>query len=407
MEISPLVWIVTLTLIIGLLLFDFVFHVRKAHTPMIKEAALWSAFYVGVALLFGLGFFALGHPEMATEYYAGYVTEKALSVDNLFVFLVIMGSFNVPREYQQKVLLFGIVFALIARSVFIFVGAGLISLWSDIFYLFGIILLMTAGQLLKKELAGDSEEDEADNFIIRFARRHLNTTDEYHGDKITTRIDGKRMFTPMLLVMIAIGGTDLLFAVDSIPAIYGLTQEPFIVFAATAFSLMGLRQLYFLIDGLLDRLIYLSYGLALILGFIGVKLMIHALHENNLGFINGGDDVSVVEISTGLSLVVIMAVLAVTVTASLLAPKGRALRAIQNAEKYSLRYVDLAGQEPEDREFNLLKTAEQSDYWTAKAQAVPERYQEDLITHRDHYLATLEKARGLRTGVSSDGEPKA
>jgi len=400
MEISPLVWTVTLALIIGLLLFDFVFHVRKAHTPTIKEAALWSAFYVGVALLFGLGFLALGHPEMATEYYAGYVTEKALSVDNLFVFLVIMGSFNVPREYQQKVLLFGIVFALIARSGFIFIGAGLISLWSDVFYLFGIILLMTAGQLLKKELAGDSEGDEADNFIIRFARKHLNTTDDFHGDKLTTRIDGKRMFTPMLLVMLAIGGTDLLFAVDSIPAIYGLTQEPFIVFAATAFSLMGLRQLYFLIDGLLDRLIYLSYGLALILGFIGVKLMIHALHDNNLPFINGGEDVSVVEISTGLSLLVIVGVLIITVVASLLAPKGRALRAIQNAEKYSLRYVDLVHKAPEDREFNLVKTAEQYDLWSARAAAVPEKYQHELIEHRERYLATLEKARGLRSRAS-------
>ncbi|GAA1147890.1 TerC family protein [Nesterenkonia lutea] len=407
MEISPLIWTVTLVLIVGLLLFDFVFHVRKAHTPTIKEAALWSAFYVGVALLFGLGFFALGQPEMATEYYAGYVTEKALSVDNLFVFLVIMGSFNVPRQYQQKVLLFGIVFALIARSVFIFVGAGLISLWSDVFYLFGIILLMTAGQLLKKELAGDSEEEEADNFIIRFARRHLNTTEEYHGDKITTRIDGKRMFTPMLLVMIAIGGTDLLFAVDSIPAIYGLTQEPFIVFAATAFSLMGLRQLYFLIDGLLDRLIYLSYGLALILGFIGVKLMIHALHENNLFFVNNGEDVSVMEISTGLSLLVIVGVLILTVFSSLVAPKGRALRAIQNAEKYSLRYVDLVNKAPEDREFNLVKTAEQYDHWAARVQAVPERYQEELIKHRAQYLHTLEKARGLRSGAAANGEPKA
>ncbi|MBO0594575.1 TerC family protein [Nesterenkonia sp. E16_7] len=399
MEISPLVWTVTLALIIGLLLFDFVFHVRKAHTPTIKEAALWSAFYVGVALLFGLGFFALGHPEMATEYYAGYVTEKALSVDNLFVFLVIMGSFNVPREYQQKVLLFGIVFALIARSGFIFIGAGLISLWSDVFYIFGIILLMTAGQLLKKELAGDSGGDEADNFIIRFARKHLNTTEDFHGDKLTTRIDGKRMFTPMLLVMLAIGGTDLLFAVDSIPAIYGLTQEPFIVFAATAFSLMGLRQLYFLIDGLLDRLIYLSYGLALILGFIGVKLMIHALHENNLPFINSGEDVSVVEIETGLSLMVIVGVLIITVVASLMAPKGRALRAIQNAEKYNQRYVDLSEKAPEDREFSLIKTAEKSDYWSAKVAQVPEKYQADLIEHRGNYVALLEKARGLRTGV--------
>lgn len=316
-EITPLVWGITIAAIVGLLAFDFFAHVRKAHEPTLREASIWSAFYIGVALLFGLVFIFFGDTAHATEYYAGYITEKALSVDNLFVFLVIISSFNVPRKYQQKVLLFGIVFALIARTAFIFLGAGLIHAWSDVFYIFGIILLLTAGQLLKKELSGEEAQEEADNFVVRAARRWLNTSDDYDGDKLTTRINGRRMLTPMLLVMVAIGGTDILFALDSIPAIYGLTQEPYIVFSATAFSLMGLRQLYFLIDGLLERLVYLSYGLAVILGFIGIKLMLHALHENNLWFINNGENVAVLEISTGLSLLVILGVLTVTVLASL------------------------------------------------------------------------------------------
>ncbi|GAA1819174.1 TerC family protein [Nesterenkonia flava] len=318
MEITPLVWTLTLIAIAGLLAFDFFAHVRKAHEPTLREAGIWSAFYISIALLFGLVFVIFGDTAHATEYYAGYITEKALSVDNLFVFLVIISSFNVPRKYQQKVLLFGIVFALIARTAFIFLGAGLIHLWSDVFYVFGIILLITAGQLLKKELTHTDTAQEADNFVVRAAQRWLRTTEEYDGDKLTTRVAGKRMLTPMLLVMVAIGGTDILFALDSIPAIYGLTQEPYIVFTATAFSLMGLRQLYFLLDGLLDRLVYLSYGLTVILGFIGVKLILHALHENNLPFLNGGENVPVPEIPTGLSLLVIAGVLVVTVVASVL-----------------------------------------------------------------------------------------
>nr|WP_322479248.1 TerC family protein [Nesterenkonia sp. HG001] len=332
MEITPLVWGLTILLIVGLLAFDFVFHVRKAHIPTIREAAVWSSIYIGAALAFGLVFLAMGDPTLATEYYAGYVTEKALSVDNLFVFLVIIASFNVPREDQQKVLLFGIVFALIARTAFILLGAGLIHAFSDVFYLFAGILLLTSVQLLKKGSGGTDPAEEADNIIIRLARRFLHTTEHYDGDRLITRVDGRRMLTPMLLVMVAIGGTDILFAVDSIPAIYGLTQEPYIVFAATAFSLMGLRQLYFLIDGLLDRLVHLSYGLAVILGFIGVKLLLHALHENNLPFINGGQNVPVPEIPTGISLAVILAVLAITVATSLLSPAGRASRAARDIE---------------------------------------------------------------------------
>lgn len=337
MDVSPLVWGLTIVGIIGLLAFDFFFHVRKAHVPTLREAAVWSAIYVGIAIIFGLGVLVLGGSQMGSEYFAGYITEKALSVDNLFVFLIIMASFRVPREDQQKVLLFGIVFALIARTGFILLGAALINQFSWIFYLFGLILLLTAGNLLKGE---DEDDDAANNFIIRTAKRFFHTSDHYDGDKLFTIENGKKVMTPMLLVMVAIGGTDILFALDSIPAIFGLTQNTFIVFTATAFSLMGLRQLFFLIDGLLDRLIYLSYGLAAILAFIGVKLILHALHENNLPFINGGEHVPVVEVSIGVSLSVILGVLLVTVLASLLSPAGKAHSVVANARRTAVAYLD-------------------------------------------------------------------
>ncbi|SDC26906.1 tellurite resistance protein TerC [Sanguibacter gelidistatuariae] len=338
MEVSGLVWALTIVGIAALLAFDFFFHVRKAHTPTLREAAIWSSIYVGLALIFGLGVLAFGGATMGSEYFAGYITEKALSVDNLFVFLIIMASFKVPRADQQKVLLFGIVFSLIARTAFIFVGVALINRFSALFYLFGLFLLFTAIKLLKPE--GEGDGDEANNFIIRTAKKIFHTTDQYDGDKLFTIHNGKRALTPMLLVMVAIGGTDILFALDSIPAIFGLTQNVYIVFTATAFSLMGLRQLYFLVDGLLDRLIYLSYGLAAILGFIGVKLVMHALHENNLPFINGGEHVDIVEISTALSLSVIVGVLAVTVIASLLSPRGKAHNVISSARASAAHYLD-------------------------------------------------------------------
>ena len=338
MQVSPLIWTLTIVFILALLAFDFFFHVRKAHIPTLKEAAIWSSIYIGIAIVFGLGVLIFGGPGPGSEYFAGYITEKALSVDNLFVFLIIMASFRVPREDQQKVLLFGIVFSLIARTAFIFLGAALINSFAWVFYFFGLILLLTAGNMLKPK---KDEEDEADNLIIRFAKKVLPTSEHYDGDKLFTIENGKRVLTPMLLVMVAIGGTDILFALDSIPAIFGLTQDVFIVFTATAFSLLGLRQLFFLIDGLLDRLIYLSYGLAAILGFIGVKLILHALHENNVPFINNGEHVPVVEISTGLSLSVILGVLVVTVIASMVSPKGKAHSAISGARRHATEYVDL------------------------------------------------------------------
>jgi tellurite resistance protein TerC len=338
MDVSPLTWTLTVAGIVALLAFDYVFHVRKAHVPTLKEAAIWSSLYVGIAVVFGIGVLLFGGGQAGSEYFAGYITEKALSVDNLFVFLIIMGSFRVPREDQQKVLLFGITFALIARTGFIFLGAALINTFAWVFYFFGLILLLTAGNMLKPE---SSESKSADNFIVRIARRVFHTSPEYDGDKLFTIYNGKRALTPMLLVMVAIAGTDLLFALDSIPAIFGLTQNVYIVFTATAFSLLGLRQLYFLLDGLLDRLIYLSYGLAAILAFIGVKLILHALHENNVPFINGGDPVPVIEITTGVSLTVIIGVLVLTVLASLFSRRGRAQTAINNARRHATSYLDI------------------------------------------------------------------
>ncbi|MCY7401405.1 MAG: TerC family protein [Nocardioides sp.] len=399
MDVPSWVWALTIAGIVGLLAFDFVFHVRKAHIPTLREAAIWSALYVGIALLFGVGVLVFGGGTAGGEYFAGYITEKALSVDNLFVFLIIMASFKVPREDQQKVLLFGIVFALIARTGFIFLGAALINQFAWVFYLFGLILILTAGNMLKGHSGGD-EHDESENFIIRLARRFLKTSEHYDGDKLFTIEDGKRVLTPMLLVMVAIGGTDILFALDSIPAIFGLTTDTFIVFTATAFSLLGLRQLFFLIDGLLDRLIYLSYGLAAILGFIGVKLVLHALHENNVPFINGGEEVDVTEISTGVSLSVILGVLVVTVAASLVSPKGKAQTAIGNARRHATAYLDLGYTvDLAERERVFAKLVAEGE----QIKTMAPRYR-DLIRDEPKLLALIEEARARHDEVTPDSQ---
>lgn len=306
MDIPGWLWALTIVSLVGLLAFDFFVHVRRAHVPTLAEAAAWSAGYIGVAVLFGVGMFVFGGVDAGSQYFAGYVTEKALSVDNLFVFLVIMASFRVPRVDQQKVLLFGIVMALVARTGFILLGAALINRFSWVFYFFGLLLLAAAGNMLR---SGSKEASHrTPDVIVGLVKKVVPTSARYDGDRLFTRIHGRWAITPMLLVMLAIAGTDVLFALDSIPAIFGLTQNTYIVFTATAFSLLGLRQLYFLIDGLLDRLVYLSYGLSVILGFIGAKLIMHAMHEDGAGGI---------EIGTGVSLLVIVGVLAVTVIASL------------------------------------------------------------------------------------------
>jgi tellurite resistance protein TerC len=377
------VWTLTIVGILGLLLFDFFFHVRKAHVPTLREAAIWSALYVGIAIAFGVGVLAIGGTTMGTEYFAGYVTEKALSVDNLFVFLIIMTSFSVPRADQQKVLLFGIVFSLVARTGFILLGAALISSFAWVFYIFGLILLITAGNMLRP-----SSEDthSGDNVVVRLARRTFPSTSTYDGDKLFTVENGRRVMTPMLLVMVAIGGTDILFALDSIPAIFGLTESTFIVFTATAFSLLGLRQLFFLIDGLLDRLVYLGYGLATILGFIGVKLVLHALHENNVPFINNGDPVEVTEISTSLSLSVIVGVLVVTVVASLLSAKGRAQNAVSAARRHAKEYLDVEKDPARREEIFAALLAEE-----AQIRSLPEKYRR-RIREEEKLMALLRRA---------------
>ena len=323
MGVSTQVWIITCAVILGLFVFDFFAHVRVPHDPSFRESAIWSTVYITVAVIFGLFVWWQWGGEFSGEYFAGYVTEKALSVDNLFVFTVIMASFKVPRIYQQKLLLIGIVMALAMRAVFIAAGAAAINTFSWVFYVFGIFLIATALKLARESGHEREAEVERENRLVTLVRRFVPTSDSYDGDAFVTRLNGKRLVTPVLLALIAIGFTDLLFALDSIPAIYGLTEEPYIVFTANAFALMGLRQLYFLIGGLLDRLIYLSAGLAIILGFIGVKLMLHALHKNTLPFINNGDYVDVPEISTVMSIGVIAVVLFITTVASLLRTRDR------------------------------------------------------------------------------------
>ncbi|TLM80712.1 TerC family protein [Pseudarthrobacter sp. NamE2] len=384
MEVPSVVWTLTVIGIVGLLAFDYFFHVRKAHTPSLRESATWSAIYVGIALLFGLGVLWFGGTTMGAEYFAGYITEKALSVDNLFVFLIIMASFRVPRADQQKVLLFGIVFSLFARTAFIFLGAALINSFAWVFYIFGLILLITAGNLLRPNV----HDNDSEGLVVRLAKKFLPASEHYDGDKLFTVENGKRVLTPMLLVMVAIGGTDILFALDSIPAIFGLTQNVFIVFTATAFSLMGLRQLYFLIDGLLDRLIFLSYGLAVILGFIGVKLILHALHENTLPFINDGEHVSVVEVSTGVSLSVILGVLLVTVLASIFSPKGKAKNAVSNARRHAVEYLDLNYEtDMVERDKIFANMCREED----QIRKLPEKYKK-LIRNETEFLDLLRRA---------------
>jgi tellurite resistance protein TerC len=307
------VWSVIVAVIAGLVLCDYLFSVRRAHTPTLREAAIWSAIYLAIATIFGVGVWAFGGTSMGVEYFACYVSNEALSIDNLFVFLFIVSSFAVPRIAQQKVLLFGIVLALAARTGFIFVGAALITIFDWAFYLFGIVLLIVAINLAR---SSGSKSPSTDTALTRIARRLVRTSDDYDGDRLLTVENGRRVMTPMLLVMIAVGGADILFAFDSIPALFGLSQNVYLVFLATALSLLGLRQLYFLIDGLLDRMVYLSYGLAAILAFISVNLMLQALHDNNIPFINGGNPVPVAELSTAVSLMVIIFVLLITTLAS-------------------------------------------------------------------------------------------
>ncbi|GAB7192304.1 TerC family protein [Kineococcus sp. NUM-3379] len=305
MEVTTAAWAATIGLILALLALDLAVGALRPHAVGFKEATAWSVFYIGVAIAFGVVLGSIAGWDYGTEYFAGYLVEKSLSVDNLFVFVIIMTTFAVPAEHQQKVLTFGIVLALVMRAIFIAVGAALLNMFSVMFLLFGLLLIWTAVQLYRHR---DEDPDIGDNVLVRATRRVFPTTTEYHGGRLTTRIDGRRVVTPLFVVLIAIGGTDLLFALDSIPAVFGVTQEAFIVFTANAFALLGLRALYFLVQGLLDRLVYLSTGLAVVLAFIGVKLVLHWGHTLSD---------AVPEIPTPLSLGVIAVILTITTVASL------------------------------------------------------------------------------------------
>jgi tellurite resistance protein TerC len=317
LNISAWVWIATLIALVAVLAVDLLIVGRRPHEPSMREAGTWVAFYVLLALAFGVGVWVTAGGTYAGEFYTGWLTEYSLSVDNLFVFVIIMARFAVPRQFQQKVLLIGIVLALLMRGAFIAAGAALIEQFSWVFYIFGAFLVYTAISLARQGEA--DSEDFKENVLIRWSRRALPLSSSFDSGKMTVVTEaGKRLFTPMLIVMIAIGTTDLIFALDSIPAIFGITKEPYLVFTANVFALMGLRQLYFLLGGLLERLVYLNYGLAFVLGFIGVKLVLEALHTNQLPFLNGGEGYSwAPEIPIWLSLVVIIGALGVATVASL------------------------------------------------------------------------------------------
>ena len=306
MDVTLAGWAATVGLIAALFTFDlFVSRPGHAHTVGFREAVTASVFYIGVAIAFGVVFGTIAGWDYGAEYFAGYIVEKSLSVDNLFVFVVIMSTFAVPPEYQQRVLTFGILAALVLRAIFIALGAALISAFSFMFLIFGLLLIFTAVQLFRHR---DQDPEIEDNALVRVTRRVLPVTETYDDGRLLTRVDGRRAATPLFVVFIALGSTDILFALDSIPAVFGVTEEAFIVFAANAFALLGLRALYFLVTGLLDRLVYLSTGLSVILAFIGFKLVLHFGHLQ---------DDSIPEIETTTSLVVIAVVLVITVAASI------------------------------------------------------------------------------------------
>lgn len=303
---SLLAWGLTIAGIVALLALDLFQSRGGGHEVGFREAVGWSLFYIGVAVLFGVGFGFVAGWDYGAEYFAGYIVEKSLSVDNLFVFVIILSTFAVPTQYQQRVLTFGIILALVLRAIFIALGAALLAAFSIMFLLFGLLLVGTAIQLFRHR---DEDPSIEDNKIVAFARRRFAISEDYDGNRLFTRINGRRMLTPMFLVLVAIGTTDVLFALDSIPAVFGVTEEAYIVFVANAFALLGLRALYFLVTGLLDRLVYLSTGLSAILLFIGAKLVLHYAHLQN-------EDIP--EVPTSLSLVVIAVILVITTVASLL-----------------------------------------------------------------------------------------
>ena len=316
MTVPGWLWAATIALFLVLFTLDFWIVGRRPHVPKTPELLRWLGLFVGSAILFGLFLGWQFGGDIAVQFFSGWLTEYSLSVDNLFVFVLIMARFYVPRELQQYVLMWGIIIALVLRGIFIALGAAIIAQFSWVFYIFGIFLIITAIRLATH--GEDDDEEYKENAVVRLVARLVPIAPDFHGTKMRTVLDGRRVFTPMLVVLIAIGTTDLLFAVDSIPAIFGLTQIPFLVFTANVFALMGLRQLFFLLGNLLDRLVFLGIGLAAVLGFIGVKLILEAMHENALPFLNNGEPFDVPVISNWVSLLVIIVILTITVIASLL-----------------------------------------------------------------------------------------
>ncbi|MFG3306019.1 TerC family protein [Streptomyces wuyuanensis] len=321
MDVSLTMWLVTILGLSALIAVDF-FIGRKPHDVSIKEAGIWTIVWIVLAGIFGVGLLMAGESQASGEFFAGYITEKSLSVDNLFVFVLIMAKFAVPSQLQQRVLMFGVLIALVLRAIFIAAGAAIIANFSWVFYIFGAFLIYTAWKLIQEARSDEDEDEFEENRLLKSIEKKFGVADRYHGTKLFIRVNGKRVLTPLMVVMLAIGTTDVLFALDSIPAIFGLTQDPYIVFTANAFALMGLRQLYFLIGGLLKKLVHLSYGLSVILGFIGVKLVLHALHESG---------VHVPEISIPFSLAVICGVLIITTITSLIASRRQEKREAEAA----------------------------------------------------------------------------
>jgi len=324
MNVSLETWIITAVVLLGIIVIDLILQVRRKTETSFKEAAIMSAFFISLAIAFMPFVSATWGSEFGEQYIAGFITEWSLSVDNLFVFLIIFTKLKVPAKARSQALIVGILIALILRFIFIAVGAAAIAAYSWVFYIFGAFLVYTAISLVKEHFSDHGDSDAPGGKFIEFLKRRVNVVDDFHGAKVSIKKDGKRFYTPLLFAMVAIGSADILFALDSIPAVFGLTSEPYIVFTANAFALLGLRQLYFLLSGLLLRLKYLGLGLSVILGWIGIKLAIHALHKNELPFINGGKHVDwLPEISTELSLGVILGTITIATVTSLVATRKK------------------------------------------------------------------------------------
>ncbi|GAB3622135.1 TerC family protein [Mariniluteicoccus endophyticus] len=345
MHVTGYAWAITVAVMVAVLAIDVFVIGRRPHEPSMKECGIFISVFVLLAVLFGVGVYFVSGPRYAGEFFAGWLTEYSLSIDNLFIFIIIMSKMRVPRHLQQFALLVGIVIALIFRGIFIAVGAAAISRFSWVFFIFGAFLIYTAVKLAVDYYQDDEDDEPTDNALLKLVKKRIPSSEDFHGTRVFWNLDGRRVATPMLFVIIALGSTDLLFALDSIPAIYGLTQEPYLVFAANVFALMGLRQLYFLIGGMLKRLVYLSLGLSVILAFIGVKLLLHAMHEYHLDQKLGFS----VEIGTTTSLLVIIGTLVVTTVASLLR-SGRQGATTQSASSLSTQPLADRGDEPDQLE---------------------------------------------------------